>query len=119
MILHITTNKEWEKAQLEGEYKAESLKKEGFIHCSTIKQTINTANLFFKGQKELIILCLDEIKLTAECRYEASTGGGKHELSIDNLFPHIYGAINLSAIVKVIPFSSDEEGFFSLPEELK
>lgn len=119
MILHITTYREWEKAKLEGEYNAESLKKEGFIHCSTIKQTVNTANLFFKGQKELLILCLDESKLTAECRYEASTGGGKHELSIDNLFPHIYGSINLSAVIKVIPFSSDEAGYFYLPEEFK
>ena len=119
MILHITTRIEWEKAKIEGEYIASSLKSEGFIHCSTIKQTIDTANLFFKGQTGLVLLCLDESKLEAECRYEASTGGGKHDLSVGNLFPHIYGSINLSAVIKVVEFPSDEDASFSLPEELK
>ena len=36
MILHITSKQDWEKAQIDGEYKALSLKTEGFIHCSTI-----------------------------------------------------------------------------------
>jgi uncharacterized protein (DUF952 family) len=40
MILHITTHKDWEKAMQLGEYNAPSLVSEGFIHCSTIKQTI-------------------------------------------------------------------------------
>jgi uncharacterized protein (DUF952 family) len=63
MILHITTLKEWDKAQIKGEYTTSSLDSEGFIHCSSIKQIVNTANIFFKGQTELIILCTNEKKL--------------------------------------------------------
>lgn len=62
-ILHIATNTEWEKAQQDGAYTAPSLQSEGSIHCSTLTQTVDTANIFFKGQEGLILLCIDENKL--------------------------------------------------------
>lgn len=118
MILHITTLKEWEKAKLEGEYTTPSLKSDGFIHCSTLKQTVDTANIFFKGQNGLVLLCMDESKLKSECKYEDPCGGGKHDPNVGNLFPHIYGAINISAVVKIVDFPTDENGLFRLPKEL-
>ena len=118
MILHITTHKEWEKAQSEGEYTAPSLKSEGFIHCSTIKQTTDTANIFFKGQKGLALLCIDENKLKSECKYEDPTGGGKHDPAVGNLFPHIYGPINIPAVIKIVDFPPNKDGSFTLPGEI-
>jgi uncharacterized protein (DUF952 family) len=118
MILHITTPYEWEKALLEGEYTAPSLGSEGFIHCSTIKQTIDTANIFFKGQNGLILLCIDESKLASKCKYEDPTGGGLHDPGVGNLFPHVYGPINISAVIKVVDFPTDDNGFFTLPGEI-
>jgi len=47
MILHITTRKEWEKAMQEGKYTAPSLDTDGFIHCSTARQTVDTANSMY------------------------------------------------------------------------
>jgi uncharacterized protein (DUF952 family) len=118
MIIHITTHKEWEKAKQHGEYIAPSLVSEGFIHCSTIKQTIDTASLFFKGQHGLALLCIDENKLKPICKYEDPTGGGKHDPNVGNLFPHIYGPVNISAVIKVVDFPAQENGVFSLPKEL-
>lgn len=118
MILHITLHKDWEKAQLEGSYTAPSLKSEGFIHCSTVKQTVDTANIFFRGQNGLVLLLIDENKLESECKYEDPTGGGKHDPDAGKLFPHIYGAINISAVIKVVNFSPDENGMFELPKEI-
>ncbi|MGD9494283.1 MAG: DUF952 domain-containing protein [Bacteroidales bacterium] len=118
MVLHITTYKEWEKAKKEGEYTASSLKSEGFIHCSTQKQTVDTANIFFKGQIGLALLCIDENKLKSEIKYENPTGGGQHDPSVGNLFPHIYGPINISAVIKVVDFSPNETGMFELPKEI-
>ncbi len=118
MILHITTKKEWEKALLTGEYTSPSLKTEGFIHCSTIKQTTDTANIFFKGQHGLILLCIDENKLESPCKYEDPSGGGKHDPSVGNLFPHIYGPINISAIIKTADFPVNEAGLFVLPQSI-
>jgi uncharacterized protein (DUF952 family) len=119
MILHITSHNEWEQAQENGEYVAPSLHSEGFIHCSTIKQTTDTANIFFKGQDGLVLLCIDENKLKSKCKYENPTGGGHHDPNVGNLFPHIYGPINISAVVKVVDFPSNENGLFELPGELK
>lgn len=120
MILHITTDKEWEKAQVEGEYTAPSLKTDGFIHCSTLTQTVDTANIFFKGQNGLVLLCIDEKKLKSELKFEDPAGGGneQHDPRVDNLFPHIYGPINNSAVIKTVDFPLNEEGIFELPQEL-
>ncbi len=118
MILHITTKTEWEIAKINGEYTAPSLKTEDFIHCSPPKQTVDTANIFFKGQKGLILLCIDEKQLKSECKYEDPSGGGQHDLSLGNLFPHVYGPINLSAVTKVVDFPSNSDGSFTLPTEL-
>lgn len=119
MILHITSYKEWERAKHSNQYIAPSLESDGFIHCSTVKQVIDTANLFYKGQNGLVLLCIDETKLKSECKYENPTGGSDHNPDVGNLFPHIYGPINMSAITKVVDFPVDENGNFNLPEELR
>ncbi|HEX2968755.1 MAG TPA: DUF952 domain-containing protein [Bacteroidales bacterium] len=116
MIYHITTHEDWEKARVTGEYKAASLHSEGFIHCSTLKQTIDTANLFFKGKEDLILLCIDENKLKPECKYENPAGGRKHDPAVGNLFPHVYGPINIPAIIKIVDFPSGKNGLFMLPD---
>jgi uncharacterized protein (DUF952 family) len=118
MILHITTHKDWENAKLEGEFSTLSLSSEGFIHCSTLKQTVETANIFFKGQDGFALLCIDENKLKSECKYEDPAGGGNHDQTPGKLFPHIYGPINISAVIKVVDFPRNESGFFTLPEEI-
>lgn len=120
MILHITTQNNWEKARVKGEYTAPSLIDEGFIHCSTPKQAVETANLFFKGQNGLVLLCIDEKKLKSECRFEDPAGVGvvRHDSRADNLFPHIYGPVNNSAVIKVLDFPLNEKGIFELPIEL-
>lgn len=118
MIFHITTQKDWKKACKEGEYNAPSLKMDGFIHCSTIKQTVDTANIFFKGQQGLVLLCIDENKLKPECKYEYPSDGDSHYSGVGNLFPHIYGSINISAVIKVVDFSPNQNGIFELPHEI-
>ncbi len=120
MILHITRKDDWENAKRGGEYIAESLKTDGFIHCSTPKQTAETANLFFKGQKGLVLLCIDEQKLSSTCKYEdpAGPGADQQDPRLDLLFPHIYGPINLASVINVVDFQFNEDGFFELPHEL-
>ena len=119
MILHITTKKAWEKALIEGEYTTPSLKSEGFIHCSTVTQTADTANIFCKGQKGLALLCIDENKLKSECKFEGPIGGPRRDPSIGTLYPHIYGPINISAVIKIVDFPVNEDGLFTLPKELE
>lgn len=117
MIYHITTRKQWNEAKQKGVYTAPSLVSEGFIHCSTLNQTVDTANLFFKGQSELVLLCIDEKRLKAVCKFEDPSGisADGHDPRVDKLFPHVYGPINHDAIIKTVDFPVNENGTFELP----
>jgi uncharacterized protein (DUF952 family) len=108
-IHHITKRLEWENAKLVGSYRAESLKSEGFIHCSTKPQLSKTANKFFKSQTGLVLLYIDESKIKAEVKYEAAD---------NDLFPHIYGELNVDAVYQVIDLEADTEGLFHLSESI-
>lgn len=56
MLFHITTRVAWAHALAAGSYRAPSLDREGFIHFSTDKQWLATANRFFRGQAGLVLL---------------------------------------------------------------
>jgi uncharacterized protein (DUF952 family) len=91
-IYHITTAAAWEKAQVEGAYTADSLATEGFIHCSSTDQVAGVLDRYYKGQTGLVKLTIDKSKVTSPLIFELAT-------SINEVFPHIHGPINLSAIV--------------------
>ena len=116
MIFHITTEKEWETAKVNGMYIAPSLENEGFIHCSKMEQIVNTANNYFRGRQDLILLCIAPEKLHAELKYEDPSG--KHSATDFGLFPHVYGPIHPQAVLRAVFFPSDGEGKFKLPEAL-
>lgn len=112
LILHITTYKAWVGAMASGRYEAESLRREGFIHCSTRQQVIGVANSAFHGQHGLVLLCIDADLVEAEIRYEDCYETGKE-------FPHIYGPLNTDAVMQVLPLLPDTDGKFSLPPALR
>lgn len=114
MILHITSKQEWLDAQARGEYVAPSLTSEGFIHCSTDKQILNVANAFYRGRTDLVVLSLDEMRIRSKVKWEAPAGPPAENISEADLFPHIYGPINLDAIASVLDFQPDSEtGLFT------
>jgi uncharacterized protein (DUF952 family) len=115
MILHITTRSEWLAAKTSGEYRAPSLDTEGFIHCSTEKQVLHVANAFYRGQKNLVLLIIDETRIKPEVKWEAPAGSPAAGISQSDLFPHIYGAINVDAVASIADFESDSAGTFILP----
>lgn len=105
-IFHIATQAEWSAAQAKGYYETSSLQREGFIHFSRPHQVLRVADFIFKGQTDLVILLINEEKLTAELKYEGDE---------NNKFPHLYGKLNLDAILSVHPFIETTSGFI-LPQ---
>ncbi len=105
-ILHITSNQQWQNAKQTGVYRCASLDSEGFIHCSTTQQVVWVANSFYRGQRSLVLLCIDPAKVQSEIKYEGLEGGEQ--------FPHLYGELNLDAVVDVVDFEPDSEGLFVL-----
>lgn len=108
IIHHITTRADWEAARAAGAYRADSLASEGFIHCSTAAQVLATANRLFRGRRDLVLLDIDSTRVGAEIRHENLEGGR-------DLFPHVYGALPLAAVVAVHAFSPRADGLFERP----
>jgi prephenate dehydrogenase len=106
-IYHITTRVAWDEARAAGAYTADSLRSEGFIHCSQAEQVSWVANTRFRGRADLVLLHVDEAAVGAEVRRENLEGG-------TTLFPHIYGPLPVSAVVDVTPMVPVADGTFDV-----
>ena len=116
MIFHITTHMAWDEARNAGEYRAASLLTEGFIHCSTLSQVIPVAEMYYKGEDGLILLMIEPTLLSSELKWEAPSGGTPPPgVPEGDLFPHVYGPINLDAVVSASDFIHDANGDWILP----
>ena len=116
MIYHLSSPQAWREAQQRGDYRVESLESEGFIHCSTETQILPVAEKFYKGQAGMRLLMIDPARLSSELRWEAPSGGTPPPgVPVGDLFPHIYGPLNLDAIVKVYDLESNPDGSYKLP----
>ncbi len=93
-IYHITSAAAWEKAQTDGAYTADSLATQGFIHCSTQDQVAGVLDRYYKGQNNLVKLTIEKSKITSPLIFELAT-------SINEVFPHIHGPINIDAVILV------------------
>ncbi len=94
IIYHITTLPEWDNAQGNGAYEASSLKEEGFIHCAQKSQVQGVLERYFSGKENLVKLTIDTDKLTSNLVYDWSP-------STQDTFPHIYGALNVDAVISI------------------
>jgi uncharacterized protein (DUF952 family) len=109
IIYHITTENDWTAAQSTGSYQADTLTAEGFIHCSTRQQVVPVANRFYHSQPGLVLLAVDIGRLNSGLIWENLEGGQEQ-------FPHIYGPLNLDAVLHVTEFNPKPDGTFVLPE---
>jgi uncharacterized protein (DUF952 family) len=104
-LFHICRREAVALARTNGEYRADSLDREGFIHLSRAKQVLPTAAAYFAGVPDLVVLVIDPALLTARLVYEPPaplpTASPKATVS-GELYPHCYGPIDLAAIVDVM-----------------
>ena len=98
-IFHIATADDWRKALGTGAYTTStvggSLEQEGFIHASRRDQVQGVFDRYYRGLREdLVLLTIDTARLESEVRMEPVG---------DDTYPHVYGPINRSAVVDVVP----------------
>ena len=117
LIYHIIPRTDWVAAQRNGEYRAESLVSEGFIHCSTAEQAAPVANAFYSTQSGLLLLVIDPARLTSPLQWDppAHPAPELAPASLHGEFPHIYGALNLDAVIETREFEPDDDGIFHFP----
>lgn len=106
-IFHIATLADWEAAQRSGSYTTSTLGRtlaeEGFIHASHGDQWQGVRRAFYGGVAEpLVLLAIDPQRLSVPVVEEIPEGA-------DRAFPHIYGPLNVDAVVRAIPLDDHGE----------
>jgi uncharacterized protein (DUF952 family) len=92
VLFHLTTRATWQRAVAIGDYVTTSLEDEGFIHLSTEAQWPTVHERFYAGEPDLVLLVIDPARLRNEIRFE---------LADDDRYPHLYGPLDISAVVEV------------------
>ncbi len=88
----IFTADQWKQFQDSGEFHGAPVDlADGYIHLSAADQLAGTLEKHFAGQSGLVIAQVDLAALEGLIKWEVSRGGA--------LFPHLYGALPLSAII--------------------
>lgn len=116
LIYHITTQSAWATSQAIGQVEAESLSSEGFIHCSRQGQLLAVAERFFPGANDLIVLGVDEEAVAPWLVNEGPAG--PDDPFAQDVFPHVYGPIPISAVVAAAPLEAGVDGRFVWPPDL-
>ena len=117
MIYHITSRTAWNEARERGDYRADSLDTEGFIHCSTETQVVPVTEKYYQGRNDLLLLVIEPSLLASELKWEPPSGGAPPPgVPEGDLFPHIYGPINLEAVIQVFDLQVNPDGKYSFPE---
>jgi uncharacterized protein (DUF952 family) len=111
LIYKICPEALWREAERGGVFAGAPVDvRDGFIHLSTAAQVRETAAKHFGGERDLLLIAVDPDALGPDLRYERSRGG--------QLFPHLYGALPLSAVRWVKPLPLDAHGRHVFPELL-
>ena len=80
---------------------------DGFIHLSTKEQVKETARLYFSGLDDLMLVSIDSSGLGDSLRWEESRSGA--------LFPHVYGAISMDAVIDAVMLPLKAGGVHEFP----
>lgn len=105
ILFHLMPREEWERAKVASRYAPPSLELEGFIHCSGSPEVaLEVGNRYYRDTPgNFIVLLLDQARIAAPVQWDAVR---------DTTFPHIYGELNLDAVIDVIDFPRDPNGAF-------
>jgi uncharacterized protein (DUF952 family) len=108
IIYKITPEAPWREAEAIGRFTGAPIDvADGFIHFSTATQARETAAKHFAGQAGLLLVAIDADRLGAALKYEVSRGGA--------LFPHLYGVLEMDAVLWVKPLPIGADGSHQFP----
>ncbi len=105
----------FEDAVQSGEFQPESLATEGFVHCTQLHQSVEVANIFYAIFPNVVLARIERARLRSkvldeEAADERFQGRG-------DTYPHIYGPLNMDAVIDVQDMERDEAGQFLMPAQ--
>ena len=108
-IYKICSAPAWREAERQGVYRGSADDvRDGYIHLSTAVQVAETARKHYFGQTGLFLVEVDADALGKALRWERSRN--------DELFPHLYGELDLGAVTAILDLRARSDGFHDVPE---
>jgi len=101
IILHCLLESTWNTYKNKDLYGENYMNTDGFIHCSDIYTFHGVAPNFKNITEPMVLLCIDTEKVNPTVKWEDLYNEGTE-------YPHIYGMLNLDAVIDVLPFLRDE-----------
>jgi len=109
-IFKIATAADWGEAERAGRFDGSAHDKaDGFIHFSTAPQLAETLRLYYAGQNDILLIAVDEAMLGPALKWEHAPSRGED-------FPHLFGALPLSAVTWTHRLARDAQGTAVLPD---
>ena len=108
VLVHLCPTDEWSSASVRGELRPESLTSAGFVHLSTPEQVHLPANRLYRGRQDLVVLHIDPARLDSPIRWEQGAATDPDSM----LFPHLYGALPVDAVINVTSYRPGADGIF-------
>jgi glutathione S-transferase len=104
VIYHLALADIWDEnaPEYRGSTIGESLDDVGFVHCSTAAQLQATADLFYRGRDDVVLLSIDPTRLDVPVRFE--------EIASGESFPHIYGPVARAAVTRAVAVTLGGDG---------
>jgi uncharacterized protein (DUF952 family) len=110
VIFHLLPATIWLTWPSDEPYRPDTYGAEGFIHCTgDVTTLLRVANAFYRSiEGEVVALVIDDTRLAAEVKWERPPG--TDPLADTPAFPHVYGPLELDAVVAVRPFEREPDG---------
>lgn len=104
MTHHLTQEAIWAAQMNASHYRPRGFEEEGFIHCTDGEENLLiVANTYYKEETgPFLVFDIDLSKASARAVYEDD----------QRIYPHIYGALDRDAIVRVRSVVRDADGTF-------
>lgn len=107
LIFHVVKKENWKSQKKDSRYHPESLDSDGFIHCSTGRTIEEVTNRLYKDQDDILLIIINTTLVEPEIRYENSGNS-------DTKYPHIYGPLNMDAVIDKIELASEDDGGYKI-----
>ena len=102
---HLTPHDVWERQWPLDDYLPEAFDRDGFIHATNgLALLLAVANASYVGDpRPYLVLVVEVARIRSEVRYDDP----------DKVYPHIYGPLNVDAVVGLIRVLRESDGRFS------
>jgi uncharacterized protein (DUF952 family) len=105
---------DWRAAEVAGAYHGSADdRRDGFLHFSTASQLRASAAKHRAGVTDLLMVEVPGASLGGSLKWEPASSGSR-----PGLFPHLYGALPLAAVRRVVQLPLGDDGLHQFPPEI-